>query len=388
MSNQENNIELSVVMPCLNEAETIEICIKKAFSWMEKTGVKGEVVIGDNGSTDGSQKMAENLGARVIAVPRKGYGSALMGAIEAANGKYVIMGDSDDSYDFSELGLFIAELRSGKDLVMGNRFLGGIGEGAMPFLHRYLGNPVLSFIGRLFFKCPVGDFHCGLRGFRQDIVALLDLKTTGMEFASEMVVKATIFKLNISEVPTTLQKDGRTRPPHLRTWRDGWRHLRFLLIYSPRWLFLYPGVFLMLLGLFMSILIVQGPVDMFNQIYFDTNTLLYAGAFIIVGYQAVSFGVFTRAYAVQVGFLPEKDSLTKAAQIVSMELGLIIGIIILFAGMGGTFYSLYVWEQSHFGQLEYSKILRIVIPSVVAIIIGLQTILSSFLLSVLSVNKK
>jgi glycosyltransferase involved in cell wall biosynthesis len=213
MNNQGNNIELSVVMPCLNEAETIEICIKKAFSWMEKNSVIGEVVIGDNGSTDGSQAMAENLGARVVAVPRKGYGSALMGAIEAAKGKYVIMGDSDDSYDFSALGPFIQELRKGKDLVMGNRFQGGIAEGAMPFLHRYLGNPVLSFIGRLFFKCPVGDFHCGLRGFRQDIVSILDLKTTGMEFASEMVVKATIFKLNISEVPTTLNKDGRTDHP-------------------------------------------------------------------------------------------------------------------------------------------------------------------------------
>lgn len=388
MDNTNNNIELSVVMPCLNEAETIEICIRKAFSWMKANNVMGEVVIGDNGSTDGSQKLAENLGARVIAVPRKGYGSALMGAIEAARGKYVIMGDSDDSYDFENLTLFVEELRKGKDLVMGNRFKGGIKEGAMPFLHRYLGNPVLSFIGRLFFKCPVGDFHCGLRGFRQDIVSLLDLKTTGMEFASEMVVKATIFKLNITEVPTTLSKDGRTRPPHLRTWRDGWRHLRFLLIYSPRWLFLYPGLFLMLLGFIMSILIVQGPVDVFNRVYFDTNTLLYAGAFIIVGYQAVSFGVFTRAYAVQAGFLPVKDSLTKAFNIVSLEAGLIAGLFILLAGLSGTFYSLYVWEESNFGQLDYSKILRIVIPSVIAIILGLQTVLSSFLLSVLSVNKK
>ncbi len=388
MDNKDNNIELSVVMPCLNEAETIETCIRKAFSWMKANHVNGEVVIGDNGSTDGSQKMAEDLGARVINVPRKGYGSALMGAIEASRGKYVIMGDSDDSYDFENLTLFVEELRKGKDLVMGNRFKGGIKEGAMPFLHRYLGNPVLSFIGRLFFKCPVGDFHCGLRGFRQDIVTLLDLKTTGMEFASEMVVKATIFKLNISEVPTTLSKDGRTRPPHLRTWRDGWRHLRFLLIYSPRWLFLYPGLFLMILGFIMSILIVQGPVDVFNQVYFDTNTLLYAGAFIIVGYQAISFGIFTRAYAVQAGFLPAKDSLSKAFDIVSLETGLIAGLLILIAGLSGTFYSLYVWEQSNFGQLDYSKILRTVIPSVVAIILGLQTVLSSFLLSVLSVNKK
>ncbi|MCG9880015.1 MAG: glycosyltransferase family 2 protein [Bacteroidia bacterium] len=388
MTEPNNNIELSVVMPCLNEAETIETCIRKAFSWMEKNGVNGEVVIGDNGSTDGSQKMATDLGARVIDIPRKGYGSALMGAIEASKGKYVIMGDSDDSYDFSNLNLYLDQLRNGHDLVMGNRFKGGIAPGAMPFLHKYLGNPVLSFIGRLFFKCPVGDFHCGLRGFRQDIVSLLDLKTTGMEFASEMVVKATIFKLKITEVPTTLSKDGRSRPPHLRTWRDGWRHLRFLLIYSPRWLFLYPGIFLMLLGLIMSIFIVQGPVEMLPHVVFDTNTLLYAGAFIIVGYQALSFGIFTRTYAVQAGFLPKKDSLAKVSDVISMELGLVIGLIILFTGVGGTFYSLSVWEENNFGPLEYSEILRKVIPSVIAIIVGLQTILSSFFLSVLQVNKK
>ncbi|MDP3929088.1 MAG: glycosyltransferase family 2 protein [Bacteroidota bacterium] len=388
MNQPNNNIELSVVMPCLNEAETIETCIRKAFSWMQANQVIGEVVIGDNGSTDGSQQMATNLGARVIDVPRKGYGSALMGAIEASKGKYVVMADSDDSYDFSNLSPFINELRAGKDLVMGNRFMGGIAPGAMPFLHRYLGNPVLSFIGRLFFNCPVSDFHCGLRGFRQDIVTLLDLKTTGMEFASEMVVKATIFKLNIAEVPTTLSKDGRSRPPHLRTWRDGWRHLRFLLIYSPRWLFLYPGIFLMLLGIIMSIFIVRGPVEMLPHVVFDTNTLLYAGAFIIVGYQAVSFGVFTRTYAVQAGFLPQNNSLAKASDFVSMELGLVIGLIILFAGVGGTLYSLSLWEAKDFGPLEYSEILRKVIPSVIAIIVGLQTILSSFFLSVLQVNKK
>ncbi|MBC7381371.1 MAG: glycosyltransferase family 2 protein [Bacteroidia bacterium] len=388
MNPEEIQIELSIVMPCLNEAETIETCIKKAFGWLQANNVKGEVVIGDNGSTDGSQRMAEALGARVIAVPRKGYGSALMGAIEASKGRYVIMGDSDDSYDFGNLTLFVEALRKGYDLVMGNRFMGGVQKGAMPFLHRYLGNPVLSFIGRLFFKCPAGDFHCGLRGFRQDIVSVLDLKTTGMEFASEMVVKATIFKLKITEVPTILSKDGRTRPPHLRTWRDGWRHLRFLLIYSPRWLFVIPGIVLMIAGIILSLLIIKGPVDLFSHIYFDTNTLLYAGAFIIVGFQAVSFGIFTRAYAVQAGFLPVKDSLTKAFEIVTLETGLIIGLIIFIAGLSGTFYSLHIWEESHFGQLDYPRILRIVIPSVVAIIIGLQTILSSFFLSVLSVNKK
>ncbi|MFA9215093.1 MAG: glycosyltransferase family 2 protein, partial [Candidatus Methylacidiphilales bacterium] len=256
-------------MPCLNEAETLAICITKANTWLKNNNVKGEVVIGDNGSTDGSQEIAKNLGARVIDIPRKGYGSALMGAIEASYGKYVIMGDSDDSYDFGNLTLFVQELRNGYDLVMGNRFKGGVAKGAMPFLHRYLGNPVLSFIGRLFFGSKAGDFHCGLRGFRQDIVSLLNLQTTGMEFASEMVVKATIFDLKIAEVPTTLSPDGRSRPPHLRTWRDGWRHLRFLLLYSPKWLFLIPGIFLMLLGFIMGIFIIQGPVHLFNM-YLDT----------------------------------------------------------------------------------------------------------------------
>jgi len=386
--NNENNIELSVVMPCLNEAETLAICIRKALTWMRENHVVGEVVIGDNGSTDGSQEIAIKEGARVIAIPRKGYGSALMGAIEASKGKYVIMGDSDDSYDFANLTLYVEKLREGYDLVMGNRFKGGIKEGAMPFLHRYLGNPVLSFIGQLFFKCPVSDFHCGLRGFRQDIVQVLDLQTTGMEFASEMVVKATLFDLKLAEVPTILSKDGRSRPPHLRTWRDGWRHLRFLMIYSPRWLFLYPGLFLMMVGLILGGFIMQGPMDMFHQIKFDTNTLLYAGAFIITGFQAVCFAIFTRVYAIQDGFLPKKDYLVKWFDYITLELGLVIGILILFAGMGGTFYSIYQWEQSHFGQLEYSKTLRIVIPSVVAIILGLQTVLSSFLISVLSVNKK
>jgi glycosyltransferase involved in cell wall biosynthesis len=389
MKNDSNILlEISIVMPCLNEAETIEVCITKAKKWLQENGVAGEVVIGDNGSTDGSQQMAINLGARVIDVPQKGYGAALMGAIEASNSKFVVMADSDDSYDFSNLSPFIESLRKGNDLVMGNRFKGGIMPGAMPFLHRYLGNPVLSFIGRLFFNCPVGDFHCGLRGFRQDIVSLLDLKTTGMEFASEMVVKATINNLKIDEVPTTLSKDGRSRPPHLRTWRDGWRHLRFLLIYSPRWLFLYPGLFLMLIGLILMLLIIPGPMGIFQHVYFDTNTLLYAGAFVIVGYQAISFGVFTRTYAVQAGFLPQKDSLTRAFDVITVESGLIVGVLIFLTGIAGTFYSLSIWEESNFGQLDYPKILRIVIPSVVGIIIGLQTILSSFFLGVLQVNKK
>lgn len=385
---ERKDIELSIVMPCLNEAETLAICITKANNWLKNNGVKGEVVIGDNGSTDGSQKIATDLGARVINVPTKGYGSALMGAIEASYGKYVIMGDSDDSYDFGNLTLFVQELRNGYDLVMGNRFKGGVAKGAMPFLHRYLGNPVLSFIGRLFFGSKARDFHCGLRGFRQDIVSVLNLRTTGMEFASEMVVKATIFHLKITEVPTTLSPDGRSRPPHLRTWRDGWRHLRFLLIYSPRWLFLIPGVFLMLFGFVLSLLIIQKPLNIIGNIHLDTNTLLYAGAFMIVGFQAFIFGIFTRAYAEQAGFLPQNDKLIRWLEIVSLEKGLIAGLIIFFAGIFGTFHSLTLWNKVHFGQLDYPSILRIVIPSVVAIILGLQTILSSFFISVLNVNKK
>ncbi len=386
MENKEN-VELSIVMPCLNEAETLKTCIDKAMKYLKENNIKGEVVIGDNGSTDGSQAIAIQAGARVIDVPRKGYGSALMAAIEASHGKYVIMGDSDDSYDFSRLELFVEKLREGYDLVMGNRFKGGVAKGAMPFLHRYLGNPVLSFIGRLFFGSKARDFHCGLRGFRQDIVSHLNLQTTGMEFASEMVVKATIFKLKITEVPTTLSPDGRSRPPHLRTWRDGWRHLRFLLLYSPKWLFLIPGILLMLIGSIMGIFIIQGPVHLFN-IYFDTNTLLYAAALVITGFQAINFAIFTRTYAIQMGFLPQNQTLNKMYKYVNLESSLIVGLLVTAIGIGGSVYSVMLWNKVNFGYLDYSSILRVVIPSVVCIIIGLQIILSSFFLSVLGVNKK
>ena len=381
------NVQLSVIMPCLNEAETLGICIDKAMKWIKDNNVAGEVVIGDNGSTDGSQAIATSKGARVIAVPQKGYGSALMGAIKASKGKYVIMADSDDSYDFSNLTPFYEKLTAGYDLVMGNRFKGGIKPGAMPFLHRYLGNPVLSFIGRLFFNCPAGDFHCGLRGFRQDIVQVLDLRTTGMEFASEMVVKATIFGLKIAEVPTTLSPDGRSRPPHLRTWRDGWRHLRFLLIYSPRWLFLYPGLILMVIGVLLGALIITGPVEILNNVKLDTNTLIYAGVSIIIGFQSVCFGLFSRVYAVDVGFLPKKDVYNKWFNYLSLEAGLICGLLIILSGFAGTFYSLYLWHKANFGQMNYPAILRIVIPSAVAVIIGFQVVLSSFFLSVLMIKK-
>ena len=383
----EKPIELTIVMPCLNEAETLKICIDKAMKYLSDNNISGEVVIGDNGSTDGSQDIARGCGARIIDIPRKGYGSALMGAIQAAKGKYVIMGDSDDSYDFGNLNTYLEKLRDGYDLVMGNRFKGGIAKGAMPFLHYYLGNPVLSFIGKLFFGGGVNDFHCGLRGFRQDIITVLNLQTTGMEFASEMVVKAQINKLKIIEVPTTLSVDGRTRPPHLRTWRDGWRHLRFLLLYSPKWLFLIPGLTLMIIGLILFVLIQQGPVQLMN-IHFDTNTLLYAGAFVVIGFQAVNFAVFTRIYAIQQGFLPKNSTLDKIYNFLTLEAGLIVGVLITLAGLGGSIYSLYLWDQQDFGQLNYSSILRVVIPSVFAIMMGLQTIFSSFFLSFLGLNQK
>src|SRR5256714_522661 len=300
--------EVSVLMPCLNEAETLGTCINKAKASLKSLGVNGEVIIADNGSTDGSQEIARSLGARVVNVERRGYGNALMRGIATAHGKYVIMGDADDSYDFTNLGPFLEKLRAGYDLVMGNRFMGGIKPGAMPPLHRYLGNPVLTGIGRIFFKSPAGDFHCGLRGFRREAVLGLDLRTTGMEFASEMVVKSTLHKLRISEVPTALQPDGRSRPPHLRSWSDGWRHLRFLLLYSPRWLFLYPGALLMAAGLVAGLILLQGPVVVAG-VGFDAQTLLYTAAAVILGFQAVAFAVFTKVFAISEGLLPEDPKL-------------------------------------------------------------------------------
>jgi glycosyltransferase involved in cell wall biosynthesis len=382
-----DDIELSIVMPCLNEAETLGTCISKALAYLEGSGIRGEVVIGDNGSTDGSQEIALRCGARVVDVPAKGYGSALMGAIHSARGTYVIMGDSDDSYDFSDLGAFVDKLREGYDLVMGNRFEGGIDKGAMPFAHRYLGNPVLSSVGRVFFGGHVRDYHCGLRGFKQDIVERLDLQCTGMEFASEMVVKASIGRLRVAEVPTRLSPDGRSRPPHLRTWRDGWRHLRFLLLYSPRWLFLIPGCALMLLGLGWMLALMRGPIRVVG-VSLDTNTMLYAGAFVVIGFQAVNFAVFTRIYAIQEGFLPPNPALERLYRFVTLEVGLVIGALITTAGVVGSAYALHLWANEEFGSLSYPTSLRVVIPSVIAIMIGLQTIFSSFFLSFLGLSQK
>jgi glycosyltransferase involved in cell wall biosynthesis len=381
------DVEFTIVMPCLNEAETLATCIEKARRSFRENNISGEIIVADNGSTDGSQAIAVRHGARVVSVAAKGYGNALMGGIAAARGKYVIMGDADDSYDFSSLGPFIEKLRAGYDLVMGNRFGGGILPGAMPPLHRYLGNPLLTFIGRLFFRSPVGDFHCGLRGFSKEAVTKLDLRTTGMEFASEMVVKATLQGMRIVEVPTTLSPDGRSRAPHLRSWRDGWRHLRFLLLYSPRWLFLYPGALLMLFGLLGALWLLPGP-RIIEGVKLDVHTLLYAAAAMIIGFQAIIFAVFTKIFAISEGLLPDDPRLERMFRYVTLEVGLAVGLILILAGAGGSIYAYWTWNRLSFGELNPSRTMRIVIPAVTSLTLGFQTLLSSFFLSILGLRRR
>lgn len=385
--NDSIGIEVSIVMPCLNEAETLATCINKAIGWLSEKGVMGEIIVADNGSTDGSQQIALDMGARLIQVETRGYGNALMGGISAARGEFVIMGDADDSYDFSSLTPFIEKLRSGYDLVMGNRFRGGILPGAMPPLHRYLGNPVLTTLGRLFFDSPVGDFHCGLRAFRKAAVERMNLQTAGMEFASEMVVKATLYGMRITEVPTSLAPDGRSRPPHLRSWRDGWRHLRFLLLYSPRWLFLYPGFLLMLVGAIIILWLWPGPRTIW-KITLDVHTLLYGAVAIIIGFQAVCFAVFTKVFAISQGLLPDDQRLTKIFRYITLEVGLIIGALLFLLGMIGSIYSIYLWGERSYGPLAPSAVLRIVVPSCAALALGFQIVLFSFFLSVLGLKRR
>ncbi len=380
-------VEVSIVMPCLNEAESLGVCIEKARATLQELEISWEVVVADNGSSDGSQAIARGLGARVVDVETKGYGSALLGGINAACGEFIVMGDADDSYDFSAIGPFVERLRQGYDLVMGNRFAGGIRPGAMPALHRYLGNPVLSRVGRLFFRSSVGDFHCGLRGFRKTAIERLDLRTTGMEFASEMIVKATLMDLRITEVPTTLSPARRTRQPHLRTWRDGWRHLRFLLLYSPRWLFLYPGAFLMLAGVVVGAWLIPGPRRI-GSVGFDVHTLLYAAGAIIIGFQSVVFAFFTKIFAISEGLLPEDPRLTKAFKYITLETGLAAGSLLVVAGLGGSVYAFLHWSLGSFGPLDTTRTLRIVIPSLTALMLGSEVILSSFFLSVLGMGRR
>jgi glycosyltransferase involved in cell wall biosynthesis len=375
--------ELTVLMPCLNEAETLAVCIGKAKSFLSAHGIAGEILIADNGSSDGSQALAQGLGARVVAIPTKGYGAALMGGIEAAQGDFVIMGDSDDSYDFSDLMGFVAALRAGNELVMGNRFKGGIKPGAMPPLHRYFGNPVLTWIGRFLFDSPIGDFHCGLRGFRRESLLALDLRTTGMEFASEMVVKATLNGLRITEVPTTLSPDGRSRAPHLRSWRDGWRHLRFLLTLSPDWVFLYPGLVLAGAGLAMMIALIAGPVRVAN-ITFDVNTLLLSGAAIIVGTQAIMFALLAKEYCLANRLLPDIAQFENLARFFSLERLLALGLVLAVIGMGGIGLAIVAWQKTRFGNLDAGQMMRLLVPSVTALCVGLQLSFTAFFKGVLS----
>lgn len=384
---QEESLELSVVMPCLNEAETLEACIRKAQAALRKANIAGEIVVADNGSSDGSVEIAERMGARIVNVRAKGYGNALMGGIAAASGKYIVMGDADDSYDFGHIPRFVEELRKGADVVMGNRFRGGIEPGAMPFLHRYLGNPVLSAIGQLLFKSPVGDFHCGLRGFSKAAFARMGLRTTGMEFASEMVVKATLLRMSVAEVATNLSPDGRSRAPHLRTWRDGWRHLRFLLLYSPRWLFLYPGMALMVVGSLLALWLLPGPRAV-GRVTFDVHTMVYAAAFVLLGFQAIAFAVFTKVFAISEGLLPPDPGLDGLFRYITLEVGLAVGAGLSIAGLATSVYAVSSWGAQHFGAMDYSRTMRLVIPSALLLTLGVQTIFASFFMSVLGLRRR
>ena len=387
MAKDGHPVELSVVMPCLNERETVAVCVRKAIVALKDAGILGEVIVADNGSTDGSVELAQAEGARVVNIEQKGYGNALKGGILAARGEYVLMADSDDSYDFSHAPRFVQQLRTGSDLVMGNRFQGGISDRAMPFLHRYLGNPVLSGIGRLFFGSPCGDFHCGMRGFRRESYLRMDIRSTGMEFASEMVVKATLLRMKVSEVPTTLNPDGRNRPPHLRTWRDGWRHLRFLLMYSPRWLFLYPGIVLMLVGLAGCVFLLPGK-RVFHGIGLDVHTLLYAFVSVLLGFQLIAFATFTKVFAITEGLLPEDPRLNRMFRWVTLETGLIVGGLLILLGLGGSIFAVSGWARESFGALDIEHTLRIVMPSVFALTMGVQITFSSFFLSILGLRRR
>lgn len=372
-------------MPCLNEAETLATCVDKAMDFLRREGISGEILVADNGSVDGSQAIARQHGARLVEVCERGYGAALTGGIRAARGRYVVMGDADDSYDFAHLEPFVEKLRDGYDLVMGNRFRGGIAPGAMPALHKYLGNPVLTGIGRLFFSSPCGDFHCGLRGFNKASIEGLDLHTTGMEFASEMVVKSSLQGLRVTEVPTTLSKDGRSRPPHLRSWRDGWRHLRFLLMYSPRWLFLYPGLFLVLAGLGLMLAVVPSPL-IIGSVMFDVHTLLIAMGAILAGIQLWSFFLLSKQFAINEKLLPISARFTTFSNWMSLERAVVLGVLIGTAGLTGVVAAVVGWGLQGFGTLNYQETMRLLVPSLTALLAGVQIIGTGFMASILDLK--
>ena len=370
-------MELTILMPCLNEARTVEACARAARSYLDKTGLQGEVLVADNGSTDGSPEVAEAAGARVVHVPVRGYGAALLAGIEASRGRFIIMGDADSSYDFSSLDAYVERLRAGVDLVMGNRFRGGIAAGAMPWLHRHLGNPVLSFVGRLFFRTPIGDFHCGLRGFSREAVRGLGLIAPGMEFASEMIAKASLSGLRIEEVPTMLRPDGRGRPSHLRTWRDGWRHLRFLLLFCPRWLFLYPGVALLLLGL-AGLGVGLTGVGALGPISLGVHTLLYLGGATLLGTQFIIFALLTKWLAVLAGLVPEPAWMRRWASSFTIENGLFLGLGAFIGGLAWSFWLTVDWGRSGFGPLDPAETMRSAIPAVTLMAVGMQAGIGSF----------
>jgi glycosyltransferase involved in cell wall biosynthesis len=378
-------VEVSIVMPCLNEAETLARCIGHAQSAVAKGGLSAEIIVADNGSSDGSQQIARDLRVKVVDVWRKGYGSALIGGIDAAQGQFVVMGDADDSYDFEAIGPLIDKLREGYDLVVGNRFMGGIQPGAMPWSHRWIGNPVLTFISRVFFHAPVGDTHCGLRAFRKDAYEKMRLRATGMEFASEMVIKASLKSMRITEVPVVLRPDGRSRAPHLRTWRDGWRHLRFMLLFSPRWLFLYPGLALFALGAILAALLIGGPLHVAG-VRLDIHTLLVAGFLSLIGYQLVLFAVFTKIFAVRMGFHPPHPVLEGMFRYITLEVGVLAGTLMVLAGIVGLVLAVVSWQSVSFGNLDPSLTMREVIPAVLLLAIGTQTVFASFFISILSID--
>ena len=379
-------IEVSIVMPCLNEAETLARCITYAQTAVRNGGYSAEIIVADNGSTDGSQRIARELGATVIDVSRRGYGSALIGGINAARGRFVIMGDADDSYDFTAIAPMLEKLRAGSDLVVGNRFAGGIEPGAMPWSHRWVGNPVLSLISRLFFHTPVGDAHCGLRGFRKDAYERMKLRATGMEFASEMVIKASLKGMRIAEVPVKLRPDGRSRPPHLRTWRDGWRHLRFMLLFSPRWLFLYPGLALFVVGMVLSAILLGGPVHV-GGLRLDIHTLLVASFLALIGYQLVLFAIFPKIFAIQSGFHQPYPLLESVSRYITLEVGLAAGALMVLVGVIALILAVASWGAVGFGSLDPSLTMREVIPAVVLLALGTQTVFASFFISILSIDR-
>ncbi len=381
------NDSLTILMPCLNEEQTIGICIQKALSFLKKSNLNGEILVVDNGSSDNSVVIIKSFDVRMIAAEQKGYGHALIAGIKNAKGNWIIMGDSDDTYNFENLEGFLSKLSEGYDIVLGNRFSGKIETGAMPFLHRYFGNPVLSFLGRLFFKVPVRDFHCGLRAAKKSQLQNLNLICGGMEFATEMIAKAALHKLSIAEVPINLYAHKKDRSSHLRTWRDGWRHLRFMLLYSPAWLFLYPGIFLLFFFGIITAMLFISPLQI-GKIVFDVHTMLYAGLGVIIGFQFILFYIFTKIYVTTHGLIPPVKRFENKYNYFNLERGLLLGFLIFIGGVFIAFLSFRDWQQVNFGHLNTSVTLRKVIPSIVLIIIGLQIIFSSFFMSVLGIKRK